>query len=86
MIRVAGGVAWFADRPGNRRADSFRNILKQPRIAIAALVPGFTQVALLSGEARYDWEHRITPGDQLRFSITFRTLSDKGRRIAEAAR
>jgi alkylated DNA repair dioxygenase AlkB len=39
---------------------------------------------LLSGEARWDWEHRITPGDQLRFSITFRTLSDKGRRrIAE---
>jgi alkylated DNA repair dioxygenase AlkB len=39
---------------------------------------------LLSGEARWDWEHRITPGDQLRFSITFRTLSDKGRRIAAA--
>lgn len=36
---------------------------------------------LLSGEARWDWEHRITPGDQLRFSITFRALSDKGRRI-----
>lgn len=35
---------------------------------------------LLSGEARWDWEHRITPGDQLRFSITFRTMSDKGRR------
>ena len=39
---------------------------------------------LLSGEARWDWEHRITPGDQLRFSITFRALSDKGRRIAAA--
>ena len=39
---------------------------------------------LLSGAARWDWEHRITPGDQLRFSITFRTLSDKGRRIATA--
>ena len=37
---------------------------------------------LLSGEARWDWEHRIVPGDQLRFSITFRTLSEKGRRIA----
>ena len=37
---------------------------------------------LLSGLARWDWEHRITPGDRLRFSITFRTLSDKGRRIA----
>ena len=41
---------------------------------------------LLSGEARWAWEHRIVPGDHLRFSITFRTLSDKGRRIAAAQR
>ena len=40
---------------------------------------------LLSGESRWDWEHRITPGDQLRFSITFRTLSHKGRTIAAKA-
>ena len=39
---------------------------------------------LLSGEARLEWEHSITPGEQLRFSITFRTLSEKGRRIAAA--
>ena len=37
---------------------------------------------LLSEDARHEWEHRITPGANLRFSITFRTLSDKGRRIA----
>jgi alkylated DNA repair dioxygenase AlkB len=37
---------------------------------------------LLSGEARHDWEHSISPGQSLRFSITFRTLSEKGRRIA----
>jgi alkylated DNA repair dioxygenase AlkB len=37
---------------------------------------------LISGEARWEWEHRITPGERLRFSITFRSLSDKGRRIA----
>jgi alkylated DNA repair dioxygenase AlkB len=37
---------------------------------------------LLAGEARHDWEHSIPPGQSLRFSITFRTLSDKGRRIA----
>ena len=40
---------------------------------------------LVSGESRWEWEHRITPGDLLRFSITFRTLSDKGRRIAAKA-
>ena len=37
---------------------------------------------LLSGEARHDWEHSISPGERLRFSITFRTLSAKGRRVA----
>ena len=40
---------------------------------------------LISGESRWDWEHSISPRDQLRFSITFRTLSDKGRRIAQSA-
>ena len=60
-----------------RAADGFRrtNIEVEPRSAY-----------LLSGEARREWEHRITPGDQLRFSITFRTLSEKGRRIAAAHR
>jgi alkylated DNA repair dioxygenase AlkB len=37
---------------------------------------------LLSGESRWDWEHSIAPGDELRLSITFRSLSTKGRRIA----
>ncbi len=39
---------------------------------------------LLTGEARQEWEHRITPGEALRFSITFRTLSALGRRKAGA--
>ena len=38
---------------------------------------------LLSGPSRWDWEHRITPGERLRFSVTFRTLSDKGLKIAQ---
>lgn len=33
---------------------------------------------LLSGDARHEWEHSIVPGDDLRYSITFRTLSDLG--------
>jgi len=37
---------------------------------------------LLSGSARHEWEHSISPGDHLRFSITFRALSEKGRRVA----
>lgn len=34
---------------------------------------------LLSGEVRHEWEHSIAPGKSLRFSITFRTLSERGR-------
>jgi alkylated DNA repair protein (DNA oxidative demethylase) len=41
---------------------------------------------LLSREARHCWEHSIAPGHELRFSITFRALSEKGQRIATASR
>jgi alkylated DNA repair dioxygenase AlkB len=34
---------------------------------------------LLSGEARTGWEHSIAPVQQLRYSITFRTLKTSGR-------
>lgn len=37
---------------------------------------------LLSGDARWKWEHSIVPGEELRFSVTFRTFSKKGLRIA----
>jgi alkylated DNA repair protein (DNA oxidative demethylase) len=60
-----------------RTGDGFRR-------AALEVEPG--SAYLLSGEARWDWEHRITPGEQLRFSITFRTLSEKGRKIASAQR
>lgn len=52
MIRMEDGVAWFADRPGNRLADSLRNIIAQPKMALTALVPGSTRVATLTGTAR----------------------------------
>ena len=41
---------------------------------------------LLSGAARLDWEHSIAPGEELRFSVTFRALSAKGERIADKRR
>ena len=40
---------------------------------------------LLTGPARHDWEHSIAPGETLRFSITFRTLSELGERKAASA-
>ena len=39
---------------------------------------------LLSGEVREQWEHSIAPADRLRYSITFRTLSDRGKAGASA--
>ncbi|MGE0036420.1 MAG: pyridoxamine 5'-phosphate oxidase family protein [Xanthobacteraceae bacterium] len=66
MIRLSQDAAWFADRPGNRRADSFRNILTQPRVAIAALVPGMTQVVVLGGKAR------LSTSDDVRSTFTVR--------------
>ena len=62
MIRMADNAAWFADRPGNRRADSFRNMLSQPRVAVAALIPGVTRIAKLRGEARITQDHRARAG------------------------
>jgi len=52
MLRLHEGAVCYADRPGNRRADSFRNILVQPLIAAAALIPGSTHIAVMSGVAR----------------------------------
>jgi len=39
----------------------------------------------LSGGVRHDWEHSIAPIDQVRWSITFRSFSAQGLRIAAAA-
>ena len=52
MLCFENGQVWFADRPGNRRADSFRNIITQPRVAAVILLPGSSQLAVLCGTAR----------------------------------
>ena len=85
------GIGWHRDR------DVFDNVvgvsLSTPAILRfrqragsgfrrASLEVAPRSAYLLSGEARWEWEHSIARGDQLRFSITFRSLSDKGRRIA----
>ncbi|MCW1429656.1 pyridoxamine 5'-phosphate oxidase family protein [Novosphingobium sp. JCM 18896] len=51
MTRMDGPALWFADRPGNRRTDSFRNLIAQPQMAGALLIPGSTQVVILRGAA-----------------------------------
>jgi alkylated DNA repair dioxygenase AlkB len=37
----------------------------------------------LTQEARHIWEHSIAPMEETRWSITFRSLSDKGRRLLD---
>ncbi|HEY5624146.1 MAG TPA: MSMEG_1061 family FMN-dependent PPOX-type flavoprotein [Gammaproteobacteria bacterium] len=40
------------DRPGNRRADTFQNLLENPQIAIIFIIPGKGETLRVRGEAR----------------------------------
>jgi PPOX class probable FMN-dependent enzyme len=40
------------DRPGNRRVDTFRNILENPYLAILFLIPGKGETLRVTGETR----------------------------------
>jgi PPOX class probable FMN-dependent enzyme len=40
------------DRPGNRRADGFRNILANPHVGLIYLVPGRSETLRINGRAR----------------------------------
>jgi len=40
------------DRPGNRRADTFRNVLANPRVGLLFLVPGRMETLRINGRAR----------------------------------
>ncbi|MGP2442788.1 pyridoxamine 5'-phosphate oxidase family protein, partial [Streptomyces sp. JW3] len=46
------GQVALPDRPGNRRGDSFHNILDNPHAGLLYLVPGGKQVLRLNGRAR----------------------------------
>ena len=89
------GIGWHRDRP------VFENVVGVSLSSPARLrfrrrtAAGFDRASvdvaprsayLLSGEVRHQWEHSIAPGEQLHFSITFRTLSDLGRKKAAAQR
>jgi predicted pyridoxine 5'-phosphate oxidase superfamily flavin-nucleotide-binding protein len=52
LLRDYPGVGLvFAERPGNRLAFGYRNILEQPRIAALALVPGSNRIMQVYGQA-----------------------------------
>src|SRR5262252_6688933 len=82
------GIGWHRDRPvfehvlgislGAPATMRFRR--RKPggfERASALLAP--RSIYHLTGEVRHQWEHSIAPMDVSRWSITFRSLSEKGR-------
>ncbi|QIB66829.1 pyridoxamine 5'-phosphate oxidase family protein [Kineobactrum salinum] len=63
LAHIKEGALCFADRPGNKRFDSFRNILTQPKVSAIMVVPGTSQIMHFSGIAS------ITDDDELRASF-----------------
>ena len=51
LIQARDSLVCFADRPGNRRIDSFRNILEQPSVCIMVLAPGCSNLLEVKGTA-----------------------------------
>jgi alkylated DNA repair protein (DNA oxidative demethylase) len=88
------GIGWHRDRP------VFDHVVGLSLEAPATLrlrrrtATGFERASIdlaprsiyhLSGEVRHDWEHSIAPMSVRRWSVTFRSLSDKGRAITRSA-
>jgi uncharacterized protein len=64
-----GRAVAFADRPGNHRLDSFRNILAHPQVGMIFLVPGRDHTLRINGRARIH-QHPPFAGD---FTVKGRT-------------
>ena len=64
LVLDEGRSIAFADRKGNRRLDSLRNILHDPRVGMIFLVPGSNDTVRINGRARIvhrpDFAERLT--------------------------
>ena len=80
MVQLDGDRLLYADRPGNRRVDSFRNIIDQPAVGALLLVPGATRVLRFSGRARISTDPallaRFTVSDKVPLLVTCVDLAD----------
>jgi len=47
------------DRPGNRRTDSFHNIMENPEVGLVFMVPGMLEVLRINGRARLTTDHEL---------------------------
>ncbi|HVJ02116.1 MAG TPA: alpha-ketoglutarate-dependent dioxygenase AlkB [Sphingomonas sp.] len=87
------GIGWHRDRPvfehvvgvslGNPAAMRFRRRRAEGGFDRFTMPLAPRSAYHLSGEARHAWEHSIAPMDEPRWSITFRSLSGRGRHAAE---
>src|SRR5262245_16853579 len=50
------------DRPGNHRIDSFRNIMRDPRIALLFLIPGIGETLRVNGRASISIDPELMQG------------------------
>jgi PPOX class probable FMN-dependent enzyme len=50
------------DRPGNNRIDGFRNILRDPRIALLFLIPGIGETLRINGSADISIDPELMQG------------------------
>ena len=81
LLQMHGDNWVYADRPGNRRVDSFRNILTQPKVAAVALITGSAQVALLHGEATIRTDHTLRQAFSVRDRVPKIVTEVKNSRI-----
>lgn len=51
LVRMGGARATLAERPGNRLAFGYRNMIEQPQVAALCIIPGALSVAVLRGQA-----------------------------------
>jgi DNA oxidative demethylase len=83
------GIGWHRDRPvfehvlgislGAPATMRFRRRRRGGYDRMSALLAP-RSIYHLAGEARHEWEHSIAAMEVTRWSITFRSLSEKGRR------
>jgi DNA oxidative demethylase len=85
------GIGWHRDAPmfgpavlglslaGSCRMRFQRILAGERRTAEVLLSP--RSLYLLTGDARVAWQHSIPPANELRYSITFRTLSKTNRGV-----
>ena len=59
LIRMDGARATLAERPGNRLAFGYRNMIEQPKVAALCVIPGALTTAALRGQAHLTQDEAV---------------------------